>query len=75
MCQTGEIGDFNYEQQKNGTFLYKAKDSSLLVPVVKKKDKAQFKVIDTMEGEMKKSGKQMIEKTGIDILKFLKNLK
>lgn len=71
MCQTGKIGSFDYEQQENGTFLYKANNSQPLLSL-KLKDKAQFKVIDTMEDEFKKTGKKMIENIGIDTMKFLK---
>ena len=72
MCQEGKIGNFNYEQQKDGTFLYKSSNPSSPIPTIKLKDKPQYKVIDQMETEMKKSGRKMIENIGINIIKFLK---
>lgn len=71
-----EIGNFIGERQKNGTFLYKSKEQ---IPLKKKakssyKDLPQFTIVGTVEEEFKKVGKMMIEKIGIDIIKYLKTL-
>lgn len=41
MCYKGEILNFEYERQEDGTFLYKAKESS--ISSKSKKGKAQYK--------------------------------
>lgn len=71
MCQQVEIGGFIAEKQENGTFLYKSKNPSTPIPLVKVKDKPQFKVIYSMEDAFKESGKKMINQIGIDITKLL----
>lgn len=71
-----EIGNFIGERQKNGTFLYKSKEFTPLKKKAKSsyKDLPQFPIVGTVEEEFKKVGRTMIEKTGIDIIKYLKTL-
>jgi len=55
MCDKGEIGNFSYEKQKDGTFLYKAKENTLSSKkVIKKaqyKEKPQYKALEQIENK------------------------
>lgn len=76
MCEL-EIGNFIAEKQKDGTFLYKSKNiSDNLKKKVKLsyKDKPQFLIINTVEEEMKKDGKQMIFNSNKQIIQFLNSI-
>jgi len=76
MCEEINIGNFTATKQKDGTFLYKAKEIEPLRKKVKAqyKDPVQYPVIEDIENEMKKSGKEMIVNSGIEIMKFLAKL-
>lgn len=76
MCQEIEIGNSLAVRQKDGTFLYKSKDVVLKQPKVKSsyRDKPQFKVIEDIEGSIKKNLKTMVTSVGIDVIKFLKTI-
>lgn len=69
MCKL-EVGAFTAEKNKDGTWLYKAKeDQPILKPKPIYKDKPQFPVIGKMEDEFKAQGKQMLEKSIDQILR------
>lgn len=75
MCQVGQIQGFDFERQKNGTFLYKAQENLLSLkskPVYR--DKPQYSILEEVESRFKLQGKQMIESIGIDIIKYLNSL-
>lgn len=53
MCYKGEIGNFSYEKQKDGTFLYKAKENTISSKKVNRKaqykEKPQYKALEQIE--------------------------
>lgn len=70
MCQV-EVGDFTAEQ-KDGIWLYKAKDQQPIVKVKPSyKDKPQYPVIYKMEQNLKDQGKNMIVNSIDQILKSI----
>lgn len=68
----GKIIGFDFEQQKNGTFLYKAHSNPILEKkVVKEKDKPQYKIIDNIEDCFTKQANEMVQSIEKEVIQFL----
>lgn len=79
MSYKGDIGNFDYEKQEDGTFLYKAKENS--IPLTSKKtekpqykERPQFPVIEEYEQASVKRFQQDLANTVKEIVNFLKNI-
>ena len=76
MNQTGEIGNFVYEKQKDGTFLYKSKEVSVDLKSKKTKkkykEKPQYKLIEVYENKAKKRFENNIKNLVIEVINILK---
>lgn len=74
MSNQGEIQNFDYERQDNGTFLYKAKDNISKRKVVKSQyqEKPQYPLIQQYENEAVKRFQQDIKNTVVQVVQFLK---
>lgn len=66
------LENFDIEKTEKGTFIYKSKNQ-LIMPKVKKqyKDPHHYPVLEKVEQEFKQNSRQMIERIGIETLKFL----
>lgn len=65
-------------EQKDGTFLYKAKEgfsiSKKQVSKPQYKEKPQYPLIEKIEVEAKQNYNNILKETSIEIVKFIKNL-
>lgn len=74
MCQTGTICGHDYEKQSDGTFLYKAQETSVSSSKITKpqyKELPQYPLIPIYEQKAAQHYQQNIKTLVIDIVKFL----
>lgn len=74
MCQTGNICGFDYEKQSDGTFLYKAQETSVSSSKIIKpqyKEVPQYPLIPIYEQKAVQRYQKDVQQLTIDIIKFL----
>ena len=79
MCYKGEICGFDYEKQKDGTFLYKAKENSLSssqkkIAKPQYKEKPEYPVIEQYEQKAIERYRIDLSNVAKEIVQFLKNI-
>lgn len=78
MCYKGEICGFDYEKQEDGTFLYKAKESSVSSSkkIIKPqyKEKPQYKLIEQYEQKAVERYQDDIKTTVKQVVQFLNTI-
>lgn len=77
MCDKGQIGQFDYEKQENGTFLYKSKENA--TPVKKTinaqyKERSQYPLIEQYEQKAVQRFQQDLKTTVKQVVQFLKDI-
>lgn len=78
MRQEGEICDHFYEKQKDGTFIYKAKQDNVSLQKIKikskqqYKEKPQYKLIEIYEEESRSKFQQNIKSLVFEVIEILK---
>ncbi len=77
MCK-GEICGFDYEKQESGTFLYKAKESSLSsskkIVKAQYKERPQYALIEQYENESVKRFQSDLKTTVKQVVQLLKDI-
>ena len=78
MCYKGEIGQFDYEKQPDGTFLYKAKENAVIskskTAKPQYKERPQYPVIEQYEQKAVERYQVDLSNTVKEIVQFLKNI-
>lgn len=72
------LDQFDIEKQKDGTFLYKAKEgftaSAAKITKAQYKERPQYPLIEKIEVESKEKYNSILKETTIEIVKFIKKL-
>lgn len=78
MSYKGEIGQFDYEKQPDGTFLYKAKENAVISkPKTAKpqyKERPQYPVIEQYEQKAVERYQEDIKTTAKQVIQFLNTI-
>lgn len=75
MKQEGEICNYVYEKQEDGTFLYKAKQDFFFLKKKKKqqyKEKPQYRLIEVYEEESRSRFQQNTKSLVLEVIEILK---
>lgn len=71
MCNTIQVGNFEYTQDEKGEWLFKASEPGKLKGKSQYKEKPQFKIIEALDKEMSKSMEKQLNQFTKDATKFL----
>lgn len=73
MCYKGYIGNFSYEKQKDGTFLYKAKEGveQKKITDAKYQEKPQYPLIEQYENKAVERFQVDLKNTVTQVVQFL----
>lgn len=78
MCYKGEIGQFDYEKQPDGTFLYKAKENAVIskskTAKPQYKERPQYPVIEQYEQKAVERYQEDIKTTVKQVIQFLNTI-